>query len=368
MRNRTKYGSVAAALVSALLLAACSSSGQSSSNTSSSSSTATSGVASSASTVDVNVGTSAPVKLSTGKLKIGIFMNGMTNGWEQALSASEEKVAQSYGWSTTLIDSNYDVQAQINALQNAATEHTYDAVAVVPIDGEQECNILTKTLPQANVIVTTAGSPICGRENGPNADMWAPGTLSHNSVTPSYTYDQLFLNKSAALLPGPQNVLLVVGAVTNNTSIVFHKLLPAFEAAHPDFKIANFVYTDFTTPTTYTEVQAYLQAHKNTTAILSDESPDITRGVLEALNSLGMSDVKVTDMGGDSYSVQEIKAGAVLMTLPYYPASDGAQMINSIRMAQQGKTPPRVGDTVPGGLANIPVVTKQSVATFQPQY
>jgi PBP1b-binding outer membrane lipoprotein LpoB len=87
MRNRTKYGSVAAALVSALLLAACSSSGQSSSNTSSSSSTANSGVAPSASTVDVNVGTSAPVKLSTGKLKIGIFMNGMTNGWEQALSA-----------------------------------------------------------------------------------------------------------------------------------------------------------------------------------------------------------------------------------------------------------------------------------------
>jgi ribose transport system substrate-binding protein len=363
MRYHAMYGPVAAAAVSALLLAACGSSSHTSSHTSSSSNDSSSGA-----TVDVNVGTGTPVKLSTGKLKIGIFMNGMTNGWERALSASEEKAAASYGWTTTLIDSNYDVQAQINALQTAATQHTYDAVTVVPIDGEQECNILTKTLPENNIIATTAGSPICGRENGPNADMWSPGTLSHDSVTPSYTYDQLFLNKSAALLSGPQNVLLVVGAATNNTSIVFKKLLPAFETAHPGFKIENFVYTDFTTPTTYTDVQAYLQAHKNTTAILSDESPDITRGVIQALHSLGMSNVKVLDMGGDSYSASEINSSGILMTLPYYPAFDGSAMIEAIRTAQEGKTPARVGDTVPGGLENIPVVTRQNVASFHAQY
>ena len=317
----------------------------------------------------MNVGSGTPVKLPKGKLNIGIFMNAQSNSWQQNLAQSAKRTAQSLGWSATIIDSNFDEQAMQNAVQNAITNHTYDAIAVVPIDGEQSCKILTQTAPQNNILVTIGGTTICGRDLNTGNGMWAPGTLTYATVAPSYAYASLFLKKATELFPGSQKVALVVGPEVNGNTILMHYLAKKLAETDPQFDITNFINTDFTTPTTYTAVQNFMQAHPSTTVLLSVYSPDVSRGVVEALKSLNLvGKVKVADMGGSQYSVNEIEAGAIQLTMPYYPITTGRNMILAIRQAQEGQTVARVMDEIPGGLADAPVVTEANASSFHPQY
>lgn len=363
MTIRFKRSVVTAVLAClALVLAACSSS-------SSSGSSPASGSVAAAGTVDVNVGTGTPVKLPKGPLKIGIFMNSQSNQWQLNVAHTAQQTAQSFGWTATIQGFNFDQQAMQNALQLAITNHTYNAIAVVPIDGNGSCNILTKTAPQQNVLVVVGGVPLCGRDAQHVNGMWSPGTLAYTQVAPSYDYANLFIKKASELFPGPQNVAIVVGPPLNGNTIVMHDLAIQWAQTDPQFHITNFITTDYTTPVTYSAVQTYLQAHSNTTVLLSVYSPDMSRGVVDALQSLHLvGKVKVADMGGASYSIGEIKAGAIQLTMPYYPISTGKNMILAIRDAQEGKPLGHVIEEIPGGLSNAPVITKSNVNSFTPQY
>jgi ribose transport system substrate-binding protein len=320
-------------------------------------------------TIAVDVGTGKPVQLPKANLKIGIFMNSLSNQWQQNLADSAKAKAESFGWNATVTEFNFDQQAMQNALQSAITTHRYDAIAVSPIDGQQSCRILSETAPKSNVLVTVGGVTICGRDLKTGNDMWAPGTLDYCTVAPSYDYAKLWLQKSAELFAGPQKVAVVVGPEQNGNTILMHDLAKTFARSNPQFEIRDFINTDFTTPTTVTTVQNYLQAHKDTTALLSVYSPDISRGVIQALQASGMSGkVKVADMGGSQYSADEIKSGAISLTMPYYPKSIGANMIQSIKDAQEGKAPQRVVDEIPGGIKNPTVVTAANVASYTAQF
>jgi ribose transport system substrate-binding protein len=339
----------------ALALAACASTARSGS--------------SGANSVSVDVGAGTPVKLPKGKLKVGIFMNSQSNQWQQNLANTAKAKAESFGWDATIVEFNFDQQAMQNALQTAITTHRYDALAVVPIDGQQSCTMLSKLAPRSNILVTVGGTTICGRDLKTGDDMWAPGTLAYCTVAPSHDYAKLFLKKSTDLFPGPQKAALVVGPEQNGNTILMHDLAKNLASTDPQFEIRDFINTDFTTPTTVTAVQSYLQAHKDTTVLLSVYSPDVSRGVVQALRATGLAGkVKVADMGGSQYSADEIKDGVIQLTMPYYPKSIGTNMIQAIKDAQDGKTPPHVIDEIPGGLEKAAVVTATNVGSFSPQY
>jgi ribose transport system substrate-binding protein len=332
-------------------------------------SSGSSGGSSSGETVAVDVGTDTPVQLPEGPLRVGIFMNAQSNQWQQNLAESAKETAESYGWEATVLEFNFDQQAMSNALLNAATSHSYDAIAVTPIDGQASCQLLTETLPQANVLVTVGGTTVCGRDLETGDEMWAPGTLSYHSVAPSADYARAWLENTIELFPGPQKVALVVGPEQNGNTILMHQLAEEFAESNPDFQIRDFINTDYTTPTTVTAVQGYLQANPDTTLVLSVYSPDLSRGVVQALEAQGLAgQIPVSDMGGAQYSVDQIRAGNISLTMPYYPVTSGANMIEAIKNAQDGETPVRVVDEIPGGLENAPVVTQENVDSFDPQY
>jgi hypothetical protein len=70
--------------------------------------------------VNVNVRTRT-LKVPTSSLKIGIFMNGLSNQGQQNLANSAEQTAKSFGCSVVVLNFNFDQQAEINAPQDAAT-------------------------------------------------------------------------------------------------------------------------------------------------------------------------------------------------------------------------------------------------------
>lgn len=320
-------------------------------------------------TVKVDVGEGQSIDLRTGPLKIGLFMSGMGNSWFQAFAADAQKQADEYGWELTVVDSNFDAQAQINALQNVATSRSYDAVAVVPVDAQQACTTLTKTLPAAGILVSSAATPLCGRYDRVGEEMWAPGTYSYSGVAGQYEFTKRWMEESATLFSGDQNVAVAVAPATYGTSVmVKNKIVPEIAQLHPDFKVKDLLYTDLSTPDAFRMVQTYLQANKETSVILS-VTPDITRGVVQAIDSLGLNGkVKVGDEGGGQYSIDQIKNGSVSLTIPYWPGAEGTESIKAIKEAQDGGAPTRIRDEIPGGLASVPIVTRENVDTFTPTY
>ncbi|MHB8695516.1 MAG: sugar ABC transporter substrate-binding protein, partial [Solirubrobacteraceae bacterium] len=165
---------------------------------------------------------------------------------------------------------------------------------------------------------------------------------------------------------------VAVGPSTGPATIAEKKAFGAYAAAHPNFHIQGYIYTDYTTPTTYTATQSYLQANPNTTLIMSVYSPDLTRGVISALKTAGkLGKIKVTDQGGSSYSIQQIKAGNIEFTMPYFPENTGLQAVKSLIAAAQGTAPARFVDVVPsqyGTYLNPLAITSKNVSSFTPEY
>jgi ribose transport system substrate-binding protein len=350
----------------ALVLAACGSSSSSSTETSAPASSAASSAESTTVAVDVGNGT---VQLPKGALKVGIFMNAQSNQWQQAVANNAKKVAESYGWTATITEYNFDEQKMEDAMRTAITNKTYDAWVVVPIDGVASCKLVTEEAPKANILVTVAGTTMCGRDNKSVPDMWAPGTYSYHALAPSPDYQRKWFAALAKRYPGPQKVAYVVGPEANGATIVAHTIGDEFSNSQADFKVVDYINTDYSAPTTFAAVQAYLQAHKDTTLILSIYSPDVSQGTVQALKSLGLAGkLKMSDMGGAQFTIDQIKAGVIDLTMPYYPVTQGENTVKAIKDAQDGVTPKRIYDEIPGGIDNALIITKDNVDSFTPQY
>jgi ABC-type sugar transport system substrate-binding protein len=319
-------------------------------------------------TVSVDVGLDKPVKLPEGKLKIGVFMNAQSNQWQKNIVAAEKARAAKFGWGIEVLDFNYDQQKMLDAMQNAVTNHTYDAWVVNPIDGAASCKMVSQTAPAANILVTVTGTTVCGRDLNAGKELWAPGTYSYHALAPSPDYFKAWFAATAAANPGPQKVAILVGPAENGASILTKKIAEQFEADNPDFDVVDYIYTDFTAPTSLTETQSYLQAHKNTTLLMSIYSPDISQGMVQAVDSVGMTGkLAMTDAGGSQFTVDQIKAGVIQLTMPYYPITQGENAIQAIKDAQDGVTPKRIYDEIPGGIGSALVVDKSNVDDFDPQ-
>jgi ABC-type sugar transport system substrate-binding protein len=339
----------------------------------SSKSSATSTTKASSDTVAVDVGTGKPVQLKKGALHIAVLMNDTQNQWEQDVANSAKEEGQKFGWTVDIITPGFDVQKQLNQVQTAATNHTYDAIAAVPVDGKLECNAFSKTLPNANVLVSIGAVPLCDKAMNSGDALWQSGTLNWvggTGVTAQFVTS--WLNASAKLNPGAQKAVYVVGPEVLTVTNLQKKIAAEWQSSHPDFKIADFLYTDFTTPDSYKKTLDYLNSHPDTTYVLSSYSPDLTRGVVQALKANGKAgQIKVADSGGSNFSYDALKAGTIQFTTPLFPKETGIYMVDSIKNAQDGKSPQRFVPDIPATLGtpdNIPIITKDNMNIFTPEY
>jgi ribose transport system substrate-binding protein len=348
----------------AVLVSACGSGSDSSQTTSSSSSAGSQ-------TVKVDVG-NGTVTLPKGKLRIGIFMNALSNEWQKAVASTAKAQAEAAGHSVTTMDAGFDVGKQLNQIQTAATNKSFDAAVVLPIDGKQECNAVTKILPKANVLVSIVADQACGRDLQTGNGLWPAGALNFVGGDSTVPYFRALLDNAAKLSPGRQRVAIVAGPELNPSTVLEKEAVRQFQPSHPDFKVTDFVYTDFTTPSGYQKTQDYLRAHPEVTVVLSVYSPDLSRGVVNAVKALGKTGkIKIADAGGSKYTVDQIKAGTIQMTLGYFPKENGRLAVQSILDAHAGKPPVRFISDVRAKFGTVDkplVITKENLSSYTPEY
>jgi ABC-type sugar transport system substrate-binding protein len=178
------------------------------------------------------------------------------------------------------------------------------------------------------------------------------------------------LDSGYQVAPGAQNVMLALGPNTSPSTTGLQAAWKTLSAAHPSWKLVSSVYTDFTTPTSFADVENALQSSqgKSVTLIMS-EYVEITAGVAKAVQAQHLgSKVKLMDVGGGSaQNVQLMQAGEQTSTCPTYPYSLGAAAIKTIEDTSKGIQPPKyVGDDAqPTPLA---MITKADLSTFKPQW
>lgn len=359
--NRKGGLAVAAAASMALALAACSaSSGSGSKNNSDAGAARTS--------VDVGNGTISVPK--TG-LRVGIFFNAQSNAWQVKVATTIKQQAEALGWTAEILDPGFDVSKQLNQLQSAATQHKYDAAIVVPID-DGECKAITETLPKAGILVTVLEAPVCNRAMASGDALWVPGTLNYVGGDTSADYYRAWFAAAAAASPGKQNVGVVIGPELSPFTLVQKAVAKEFQKANTDFQLKDYIYTDYTTPSGYSTTLTYLRSHPDTTVLLSVYTPDLTRGVVNAVKAAGMTGkVKIVDIGASQYTAEQIKAGTVQATLGFFPEESATNTVKALQDAIAGTAPARFVSVIPakyGSIEKPVVITKDNVDSFTPEF
>jgi ribose transport system substrate-binding protein len=269
-------------------------------------------------------------------------------------------------------DGEFDVARQLGLYQTIIDSGEYNAIVTLPLGGDQDCEILSKTAPEKGIVVSILNTPICGHEfaSAKGDGLWAEGTLDTVGVVFNRNGLDAWGKACASYTGGGKAILLNGQAGTPN----FETLTKGFEAG--GFELVSNYATDYLASEAVEKTNAALLAHPDLN-VIATTAPQMTEGAIQALKSSGKQpgvDVKVCNiLGGSETMIDLVKSGEV--TVDAY-ANDGWSAIaatQSIIDAAEGRPAPRV--IVPGQDGKIvksgtvpwpPVYTEESANRYEP--
>src|SRR5690606_30620907 len=129
-----------------------------------------------------DVGNDMTVNLTTGDMKIAVFVPGVANAYGQAQEQAANDTAEALGLDITLFDAGYDPSQQLSQMQSALQSGDFDAAIVQAVDGTVICKITTEDFPEANILVVNQVTTLCEYgtdQTGESVEeVWAPGTMN----------------------------------------------------------------------------------------------------------------------------------------------------------------------------------------------
>jgi ribose transport system substrate-binding protein len=259
-------------------------------------------------------------------LNIGVFSTGSSNPYAKLLNDSIAARAEKAGAKATIIDSNFDVKKQLDQMQQALARKTYNAWIVIADDGVQECSQIKSAIKSGLPVMIAVGH-VCGDDEIGQVGFVGVQTADAYGAWWTKMLDENS-KASVAFFAGPPLVDLVQS---------MKKEMDAALKAHPNVDLVSYQNTDWTTATAFKQTQDLLKAHPDVQVIASSYS-NSTRGIVQAVKQAGLEGkVKIYDMMGDQFIVDQIKAGAVTLTLPGQPASEGVSAVDNLVNAWTGK-------------------------------
>lgn len=323
--------------------------------------------------VQVDVGLPKPVVVNTDQpLKLALFIEIGTNSAVQSTVTGVRNMAKKYGFEFDVFDARFDVATQVNQMQNALL-NGYNAWIVVPVEGSQVCESVTKLAPEANVLVAQSTGTACGRSSKEGDELWSPGTLVYVGGNETPNAFKAVMEKAAADNPGPQKVGILTGPNLHPITVAFDKALEEVKAKYPDFKVVAVHRTDYSPPDNQIKTQTMLQANPDLSIIVGAYT-NMSKGAVPALEAAGkLGTVKVYEAGGTAWSVDALKKGWIKATTGFYRQTAAETAVQAIIEARAGKPVPHV--ILNDGHAPIPgqksgevgIVTLDNVGAYEPQ-
>jgi ribose transport system substrate-binding protein len=320
-----------------------------------------------AETLSVEVGAKAPVVVDTAApLKLALFIEIGTNSAVQSTIEGVKAMAVKNSFTFDVFDARFDVARQINQMQTALN-NGYNAWIVVPVEGNQVCDMVTKEAPAHNVLVAQATGTACGRSSNEGEALWAPGTLTYvgGNETPS-AFEAVML-QAIADNPGPQKVGILTGPNLHPITVSFDKALAEVTKEYPDFKVVAKYRTDYSPPDNQAKTQTMLQSNPDLTIIVGAYT-NMSKGAIPALEAAGkLGQVKVYEAGGTQWSAEALRKSWIQATTGFYRKTAAEAAVQAILDARAGKVVPRVilndGHVLISGqeYGHVGIVTKANV-------
>jgi ABC-type sugar transport system substrate-binding protein len=307
--------------------------------------------AASGETVQVDVGNDTPIDLPVDELRVGLFTLGTTDANLQLILATVQDEVDRLGWDLKVYDASFDSATQLNQMQNAIQRKEIDAAIVMPVDSQLHCKAVTEDLPAANILVVGALTAICGGETGDGPAMWRPGILTWVGGADNVPVNRAWIDAVVESNPGPQKAVILGGPKVGAFAIAVDTAVQEWRAANPDseFDVFKTIETDFTTADTAEKTRALLQANSDITVLMSVNTPDMTRGVVQAVGEAGrLGDITIVDQGAKQFTLDQIRDGNVQLSLASYSVvAQGKLAVRAIKDAQHGKEVPQWIDDLP---------------------
>ncbi|WZO52410.1 substrate-binding domain-containing protein [Microbacterium sp. LWH7-1.2] len=295
--------------------------------------------------VTIDVGAAAPITVEKDKkLRIGFSFSGSCTGFYQIAWAWAQAAAEEYGYEAELLENCFDLDLQISQLQQAINDGKYDAIVGTTVDGSTECDLWTKELPAANILVVPMSNPVCGLDAEPVTAMYSPGTLAYvGGATGTTASWQAFLEVAYGDHAGEKGLSInypvgICGCATSYGLAVEN----ALEATgnEVDLTISEVKGTDAAAGQAL--AQQYLNDNPDA-GFINVLSWETGQGVVEAVKSAGLEDqVDVYISGADPGLVDAIVAGDVTATNPNYPGHSAWAAVQLLHQIVSGETIPTI--------------------------
>lgn len=292
-------------------------------------------------------------------LNIGFFGPGTSNTYAADVTDSAAPKAKELGVKLTTVSGNFDVQTQVNQLQQALQRKTYNAWVVVPLDPNQECSILQQAVA-AGIMVMMAVTPAC-TDSGPAGGIGVVAVQSEALY--QQWWDYIFTHNK------PGKIAFITGGALDFVTKASEDALKTEQAKYPGFTVVSNQNLDYSTEAAYKNAQDVIKAHPDISVFASNYS-GMTQGVVQAVSQAGKtSSISVYDMDGDKTMVSFIKAGKVAMTVPGLPKSESTQAVQLVVDAWQGKSVAKISNPIMSQtFTGAPFVTKDNADSYQPEY
>lgn len=258
------------------------------------------------------------------------------NGYNQAAHEGVQNVAEAsdIDIEVSIIDGQFDANAQLGQLENAGVGDEYDGIVIVPNDGPS----LSSAFPLANEIpVVTVLNPI-----GTDIEEMEPqveGVVSTVSVPPSEAAAQ----QAEQVVDycediDPCEVVLMLGQLDTPLDTARRDAYDEVLDEHDNIEVVSTVEGGYDRDGGMAAMQNVLQANPEFDALLANADQDALGATL-AIEQAGMdpSEVFITGGGGTADAVQNAQDGTWKAAYINFPVSMGEAAAEQLLAALQGE-------------------------------
>ena len=267
--------------------------------------------------------------------------NNFTQWWWEG--AKEE--AKKQGVEVTLVDGKFDAKAQAAALENTATSKKFDAVAVLPVDGQSLLPVVKQAGDSGLKVIS--GATLGNVQESNKLDPKIPQVQSVVGYETSFQAEIFAKNIKAACEakngPGaPCKVGIMPGAAKFPTDALQFQVVKDSLKGDKNISISIAPDGGYARPGGYKSMTTYLQSHKDVD-VMHANGDQMIAGAVQALKEAGKTpgkDVYLSGYGGTTEAFEGIRDGSWFGTSALYPQRQARTMVDLATKAVRGEEVP----------------------------
>ena len=261
------------------------------------------------------------------------FTNGFNNIYTVSLMEGAKKAAETAGIDIEFFDPNFDIEAQLNQIEDGISSGKFDIISIMPLDASVLPPFVDDALA-AGITVMAHNNPIGSSDLYKDSSDEDFGLYKSDKGSVSYVgHRTINVGKAAgelaieALNGEPGKVVIVSGMFVMQMSIDNNA---GFEMAikdHPEIEIIGNQENNWDRAQATAVMENFLQANDQIDIVYVHDDNSAMGAILAIEEAGRLDEIKVISLGGMKEGLQAIKDGILYATVMFLPYEEGYRSI-----------------------------------------